>query len=144
MPGDRMSPPAAGLPSKVAHDSSRRTVMNTLKNVLFFGLLLAVLCGVYLSLNHQQEAPLPPGLTATTTSPTVVVPGLTGPPLLKTGSSPESSSPPDFPSQPPSLSAFPSTGGGGIAPPFQPPGSANSAGAAPPRVFGDAASSPTP
>ena len=36
--------------------------MNTLKNVLFFGLLLAVLCGVYLSLNRPPEPTLPPGL----------------------------------------------------------------------------------
>ena len=35
--------------------------MNTLKNVLFFGLLLAVLCGVYLSLNRSPEPALPPG-----------------------------------------------------------------------------------
>ena len=37
--------------------------MNTLKNVLFFGLLLAVLCGVYLSLNRSPEPTLPPGLS---------------------------------------------------------------------------------
>ena len=50
------SPRLAGL-SKVGHDASRRTVMNTLKNILFFGLLLAVLCGVYLSLNRRGRRP---------------------------------------------------------------------------------------
>ena len=43
--------------------------MNTLKNVLFFGLLLAVLCGVYLSLNRSPEPTLPPGLDVE--SPTI-------------------------------------------------------------------------
>ncbi len=58
--------------------------MNTLKNVLFFGLLLAVLCGVYLALNHSQETTLPPGLNGDTRPPKVEIPGLTGPPRPRT------------------------------------------------------------
>ncbi len=45
--------------------------MNTLKNVLFFGLLLAVLCGVYLSLNRSPEPTLPAGLSGDTTPPMI-------------------------------------------------------------------------
>src|SRR5947209_6366768 len=59
----------------VSHDSSRRTVMNALKNVLFFGLLVAVLFGVYISLSKQPEQqPLPPGITGDTTPPKIDVP----------------------------------------------------------------------
>jgi LysM repeat protein len=117
--------------------------MNTLKNVLFFGLLLAVLCGVYLSLNRQQENTLPPGLSATTTPPTVVVPGLTGPPLPSTGSGPESSGPPVFPTQPPLMSA-PPPNTGGIAPPFPSPTPVGQGGVAPLFVSRDSASLPAP
>ena len=57
--------------------------MNTLKNVLFFGLLLAVLCGVYLSLNRSPEPTLAAGADGDTTPPKVEIPGLTGPPVTQ-------------------------------------------------------------
>ena len=48
--------------------------MNTLKNVLFFGLLLAVLCGVYLSLNRSPEPTLAAGTDGDTTPPKIDMP----------------------------------------------------------------------
>ena len=54
--------------------------MNALKNILFFGLLFAVLCGVYFSMRPQPEQPLPPGLDPNVNPPTVSmeVPALPG------------------------------------------------------------------
>jgi len=93
--------------------------MNTLKNVLFFGLLLAVLCFVYLSLNRSPEHTLPPGLSGDTRPPKIEIPGLTGSSPSPSSSSPESDSIPGFPAQPPPM-ATPPAGGGGVAPPYQP------------------------
>jgi LysM repeat protein len=45
--------------------------MNALKNILFFGLLFAVLCGVYFSLSRQPEQPLPAGLDPNVKPPTI-------------------------------------------------------------------------
>ena len=57
--------------------------MNALKNILFFGLLIAVLCGVYLSLSRQPEQPLPPELARQATPPTI-----SGPPALDVTNAP--------------------------------------------------------
>src|SRR5208283_5191827 len=93
------SPRRPAYSSIVGHDSSRRTVMNVLKNVLFFGLLLAVLCFVYLSLNRSPEHPLPPDLAGDTKPPTIDM-GKMVPPLANISSGSESSGPPPFSSQP--------------------------------------------
>jgi hypothetical protein len=84
--------------------------MNTLKNVLFFGLLLAVLCGVYLSLNRPPDSPLPKDLNPTPTPRKVEMGSLVGANLSNTSTSPEPSTPPGFPSQPPAMTP-PQTGG---------------------------------
>jgi LysM repeat protein len=60
-PGFRKTPNPKSQKSHMIRQ--RRTVMNMLKNVLFFGLLLAVLCGVYLSLNRNDNHPLPQDLS---------------------------------------------------------------------------------
>ena len=93
--------------------------MNTIKNILFFGLLLAVLCLVYVVLNKTPEPTLPPGLNGDTRPPKIEIPGADAP-LLTSPSSAESSNMPSLPSQPPRMFASP-PGGGGTAPPFQPP-----------------------
>ena len=96
--------------------------MNTIKNVLFFGLLLTVLCLVYVVLNKQPETTFPPGLSSDTTPPKIEIPGLNGAPMVMPSSSrAESSSLPSLPPQPPPMFAAPPGGGGGAAPPFQPP-----------------------
>jgi LysM repeat protein len=94
--------------------------MNTLKNILFFGLLLAVLCGVYLSLNRPPEPTLPPGLNGDTRPPKIEIPGLTGPPVTTPIYGSESSNPPSFPPQPPPMNAPPANVAG-TAPPFPSP-----------------------
>ena len=99
-----------GLP-QVGHDSSRRTVMNTLKNVLFFGLLLAVLCGVYLSLNRSPEPTLPPGLTGDTRKPKIEIGQADGPPLTMLVR-PGNPAPSPFSAQPPPMSTPPADVGG--------------------------------
>ena len=68
--------------------------MNALKNVLFFGLLIAVLFGVYISLNKQpDQSPLPAGMDVSTPPVQVDVPPFNadstpnGPPNINGGSS---------------------------------------------------------
>jgi hypothetical protein len=126
--------------------------MNALKNVLFFGLLLAVLCGIFLKLNRAPEPTLPPGLNGDTRPPTVTLPDQTGGSLSTTPSGQQLSSPPIFP---PQSSAFstPQAGGGGVAPPFQPAtpaatppvagGSVDTRPLPPPPPAGPGAASPT-
>jgi len=109
--------------------------MNTLKNVVFFGLLLAVLCGVYLSLNRSPEPALPPGLSGDTRPPRIDIPGLTNAPLIATAAGPESSGIPGIPSQPPPMNAPPPSGGF-TAQPFQPLPSAGPPSMAPPFPSG--------
>ena len=116
--------------------------MNTLKNVLFFGLLLAVLCGVYLSLNRPPEPTLPPGMDVATTPPKVVIPGLTAP-LSQSGATLEASGPPSFPPQPPAINGS-STNTGGMAPPFQSPPSGGQTNLAQPFPPGNSGSLPPP
>ena len=100
--------------------------MNTLKNVLFFGLLLAVLCGVYLALSRSPDPPLPPGLSADTSPARVEMPNLTGGTISNISSSQQISGPPNFSSQPPPMS-IPTADSGGTAPPFKPPVTADRA-----------------
>jgi hypothetical protein len=66
--------------------------MNALKNILFFGLLIAVLCGVYLSLSRQPEQPLPPELAHEVAPLTVEIPSVAGPPGLNMPSAPAAGS----------------------------------------------------
>jgi hypothetical protein len=119
--------------------------MNTLKNVLFFGILLAVLCCVYFALNQTPQQPLPPGLSGDTQAPKVEMgPPLTamGPPGLPSGGTANSLSPP------PSMPANP-VNVGDMAPPFQPPGGTPATNlpqpgsAAPPFATGGGPASPT-
>ncbi len=93
--------------------------MNTLKNIVFFGLLLAVLGGVYLSLNRSPEPALPPGLSGDTRPPTINIPGLTNAPLTAISAGQETNGIAGFPAQPQPMSIPPA--GGSTAPPFQPP-----------------------
>jgi hypothetical protein len=81
--------------------------MNTLKNVLFFGLLAAVLCGVYLSLNRAPEAPLPPGLSGDTNPLKVAGREMPGTQISSLPPGQPGNSPPSLPAQPPLLSAPP-------------------------------------
>jgi hypothetical protein len=114
--------------------------MNVVKNVLFFGLLIAVLCGVYLSLKQQPETPLPPELAATATPPTVEIPGLNGPSGPSSLNNPNSNSLNAF-SPPPSMTLSPSASGG-TAPPFQAPPPSAGSSIAPP--FPPPSASPPP
>ena len=100
----------------MGHDSSRRTIMNALKNVLFFGLLLAALGGVYISLNRSPEPTLPPGLSGDTAPPRVEM-GQAVPPVGNIPA-PVTGNPPALAAQPPAMSAPPLTAGG-AAPPFR-------------------------
>jgi len=104
--------------------------MNALKNVLFFGLLLAVLCGVYLSLNRSPEPTLPPGLSGETPPVKVELGSQMGPPPVNVPG-PAASNPPSFPSQPPPLNT-PPAGNSAVAPPFPSPPTVAGTGAAPP------------
>lgn len=80
--------------------------MNALKNILFFGLLFAVLCGVYFSLSRQPEQPLPPGLDPNVKAPTVSVPGLNS---AAAGSpSPPAANSPSLAATPPAANPWPS------------------------------------
>jgi len=103
--------------------------MNVLKNILFFGLLLAVLCGVYFAMKQPPEQPLPPALSGDTTPPKVEIPGLTGPPLANVSNNAAANSLPEA-SPPPAMGPAPTTLGG-VAPAFQPP---TGYAAAPPSV----------
>jgi hypothetical protein len=115
--------------------------MNTVKNVLFFGLLLVGLGGVYLALNRSPESnTLPPGLDGRTTPPKIEIPGLTGPPPSVTS---DMNSPPSFPSAPPTMS-LPPRDSGGTAPAFQPSTTAGSESIAPPFPAGSNATAVTP
>jgi LysM repeat protein len=115
--------------STYGHDSSRRTIMNALKNILFFGLLLAVLCGVYLSLNRQPEQPLPPEL-ARQAAP-LKIEGVDGPPGLNVTTAPGASGTTlGAPPQAPTMKEWPAARSD-MAPPFTaPPGSAPPSGVA--------------
>ncbi len=99
--------------------------MNALKNILFFGLLIAVLCGVYLSLSRPPEQPLPPELARTATPPTIEFPGIDGPPASNvtnapaTGGSITVAQP-----QSPTMKEWPAARGD-TAPPFSPQPSTN-------------------
>ncbi len=106
--------------------------MYTVKNVLFFGLLLAVLCGVYLSLNRSPEATLPKGLSGDTSPPKIEIPGLTAGAPSNTS---DSGGIPGFPSQPPPMNTPPNNTGG-AAPPFQPPTTGGPTITAPPWTAG--------
>ena len=87
--------------------------MNALKNILFFGLLIAVLCGVYLSLSRQPEQPLPPELARQATPPTI-----SGPPALDVPNAPAAGGTASVaPLQPPTMKEWPSSRGD-TAPPF--------------------------
>ena len=115
--------------------------MNTIKNILFFGLLLAVLGGVYLSLNRSPEPTLPPGLSGDTRPPKIDIPGLNAP-ITPVGPGLDSSSPPSFPAQPPIMSAPPANLGG-TAPPFPGPALGNGpSSVAPPFTSGGGSALP--
>lgn len=115
--------------------------MNTLKNVLFFGLLLAVLCGVYLSLNRPAESTTSSqGQNPDTKPPVISIPGLNGAPLSTASSGQETNAPPNFPSQPPSVS--PPQVGGGTGLQFQQPNTGNPTNTAAPWPSGSDASAP--
>jgi LysM repeat protein len=95
--------------------------MNALKNILFFGLLFAVLCGVYFSLSRQPEQPLPAGLDPNVKAPIVEIPGLNSP--VAGSANPPAASSPSLANTPSKASPWPSTGD--VAPPFAPkPGGA--------------------
>ena len=82
--------------------------MNALKNILFFGLLFAVLCGVYFSLSRQPEQPLPAGLDSNVKPPTVVVPGLDSP--AAGSANPPAANNPSLATTPPKSNPWPSAG----------------------------------
>ena len=99
--------------------------MNALKNILFFGLLIAVLCGVWLSLNRQPEQPLPPELASQATPPTIQIPGMDGSPAPNATNAPATGgSIAAAPPQSPTMKEWPAARGD-MAPPFSPPPSAN-------------------
>ncbi len=107
--------------------------MNMLKNILFFGLLLAVLCGVYLSLNRSPEQKLPDF-----DKPQVKIDmGRLdkGPAVSPVSGGQESNSLPSLPPQPP-ITGNP---GGGTAPPYIPPVIAGQGNMAPPNIAGGCA-----
>ena len=106
---------------------------------LFFGLLLAVLCGVYLSLSRSPEPTVPPGLSGDTTPPTIS----NGTELPPIGSGPEANGIPGLPSQPPPINT-PPVDSGGMAPPFRPQVAAGPPGMAPPFKSDNSADSLPP
>ena len=97
--------------------------MNTFKNILFFGLLFAGLCGVYLSLNRSSDPGVPQGLSGDTKYPSVDMGAPLGPTPAGNGAAGFSTPPPM--SVPPSNAALP-------APAYRPPVSAGPPSMAPP------------
>ena len=73
-----------------------------LKNILFFGLLIAVLCGVYLSLSRQPEQPLPPELARQATPPII-----SGPPAMDVANAPAGSGTASVAPPQPSMNEWP-------------------------------------
>jgi LysM repeat protein len=90
--------------------------MNALKNILFFGLLFAVLCGVYFSMRPQPEQPLPAGLDPNIKPPTVEIPDISGPPA--NGASGPDAGKAAVITSPPKMNRWPSDRA--EAPPFRP------------------------
>ena len=117
--------------------------MNLLKNILFFGLLLAVLCGVYLSLNRSPDATMPAGLETNVGPPKVEIPGFDGGTSeVPVSTGPGFSGPPNFPTQPPSIDSS-SAAGGGSAPPYR-QGPESISISMPPPIGSGTASLPAP
>ena len=75
--------------------------MNTVKNILFFGLLLAVLCGVYLSLSRRPQSSLPEGLGLDDTPKVKIEMGSPASAASNPPAGLDSSSIPALPAQPP-------------------------------------------
>ena len=117
--------------------------MNTLKNVLFFGLLLAVLCGVYLSLNRTPESNLPKDLSGDTTPVKVEMGDLIKPPAANLPSGQGFGGIPSLPPQPP-VTTQPPTRDNGMAPPFEQAKTAEQSSAAPPWPSGGSGALPPP
>ena len=107
--------------------------MNMLKNILFFGLLLAVLCGVYLSLNRSPEQKLPAGMEEIPQVRIDMGHLDKGAPMSPVSVGPESNSIPNLPPRPPISDV------GGPAPPYIPPVAAGQGDMAPPYSAGGCA-----
>lgn len=91
--------------------------MNTVKNILFFGLLLAVLCGVYLSLSRRPQSSLPEGLGLDDTPKVKIEMGSPASAASNPPAGLDSSSIPALPAQPPGPPTPPASD---IAPTFHP------------------------
>ena len=89
--------------------------MNVLKNVLFFGLLIVVLCLVtYVLTNKQPEKPLPAGLVNDTAPVKVELPNPLGTPA--SNPVPDSGgNTPALPATPPAMGIPPAVPSGGMA-----------------------------